>query len=313
MAKNKRLSDELVAAYLDGNTSHAETMAVLDALSTDKVLRETLEITMSIDDSNRASYDMLPLMNLAAENSKNICSVLCETFILQKREIPYIEKDLLDLAKENKWLKSKGTPLYAIGQLMAHYGLMITRRYNAVADDIRQALSADNDVIVVVDSDKLYPGREDLEDAPNHAVVVLSVGQDVVSLFDPSEKDINVHVTLTDFLMAWNESKNYMVRVLQSVEDYEPQPINLDDIELTEDLIELREAIAENAHEVWADARKKEGWTYGKVRDDANKKHPDLIPYSALSDSEKEYDRIMALNTIKLVRKLGFKIVNNKK
>lgn len=38
----------------------------------------------------------------------------------------------------------------------------------------------------------------------------------------------------------------------------------------------LREAIAENAHEVWAAARIKEGWTYGKGRDDANKKYPDL-------------------------------------
>ena len=38
-----------------------------------------------------------------------------------------------------------------------------------------------------------------------------------------------------------------------------------------------------------------------------------MIPYSALPESEKEYDRIMALNTIKLVRKLGFDIVKNKK
>lgn len=34
----------------------------------------------------------------------------------------------------------------------------------------------------------------------------------------------------------------------------------------------------------------------------------DLIPYSALPDSEKEYDRLMAFNTIKLVKKLGWKI-----
>ena len=50
-------------------------------------------------------------------------------------------------------------------------------------------------------------------------------------------------------------------------------------------------------------------WTFGPERDDANKKHPDLIPYSALPDSEKEYDRIMAFDTIRLVEKLGFKIV----
>ena len=42
-----------------------------------------------------------------------------------------------------------------------------------------------------------------------------------------------------------------------------------------------------------------------------NKKHPDLIPYSSLPDSEKEYDRLMALDTIKLVKKLGFEIVKS--
>ena len=73
--------------------------------------------------------------------------------------------------------------------------------------------------------------------------------------------------------------------------------------------MDLREAIAENAHDVWADARIKEGWTFGPERDDVNKKHPDIIPYSALPDSEKEYDRIMAFDTIKLVKKLGYKIV----
>ena len=76
--------------------------------------------------------------------------------------------------------------------------------------------------------------------------------------------------------------------------------------------MELREAIAENAHDVWASARIKEGWTYGQVRNDEKKQHPDLIPYSALPDSEKEYDRLMAMDTIKLVKKLGFDIVKQK-
>ena len=114
---------------------------------------------------------------------------------------------------------------------------------------------------------------------------------------------------LSDFLKAWHESRNYLVRVLRSVDDYEPHPLNLEAVPLTDDLQELQEAIAENAHEVWAAARKAEGWTYGPVRNDALKQHPDLIPYSALPDSEKEYDRLMAVNTIKLVKKLGWKIV----
>lgn len=103
-----------------------------------------------------------------------------------------------------------------------------------------------------------------------------------------------------------------MVRVLQTIEDYEPQPINLDNVQLTDDLLELQEAIAENAHEVWAATRKKEGWTFGKERDDVNKKHPDLIPYSSLSENEKAYDRLMAFDTIRLVKKLGFELVKKR-
>ena len=78
---------------------------------------------------------------------------------------------------------------------------------------------------------------------------------------------------------------------------------------MDEELEELQEAIAENAHDVWAEARIKEGWTYGQERDDAKKHNPDIIPYTALPDSEKEYDRIMAFKTIKLVKKLGYDIV----
>ena len=93
------------------------------------------------------------------------------------------------------------------------------------------------------------------------------------------------------------------------MDEYVPHPINVDNIPLAGDLEELEEAIAENAHDVWAKARMDEGWVYGKERDDERKEHPDLVPYTALPDSEKEYDRQMAFNTIKLVKKLGFDIV----
>lgn len=308
MASNHYISDELLAAYLDGNTSEAETLKVLNALQDDAELRETLTVALSVDETESLTYDVLPLMRLAAECGNNICSVLCEAYILHRRGIPFEEQDLLDIAQSNHWLTPKGSPLHSIGQLLAHYKLMVTRKYDATFEDIGKALSLDNDVLVVVDSDKLYEGREDNEDAPNHAVVVTAVREDSITIFDPQEKALRT-IPYSLFKSAWKESHNYMVRVLMSVEDYEPQPINLDDIVLTDNLLELREAIAENAHDVWATARIKEGWTYGKERDDANKKHPDLIPYSALPDGEKEYDRLMALDTIKLVRKLGFDIV----
>ena len=90
---------------------------------------------------------------------------------------------------------------------------------------------------------------------------------------------------------------------------YIPKPIDLSDVELTDDLQELREAIAENAHEIWAQNRQAEGWSYGPQRDDAKLLHPDMVPYSQLPEGEKVYDREMAMNTIKLLKKLGYDLI----
>ena len=49
---------------------------------------------------------------------------------------------------------------------------------------------------------------------------------------------------------------------------YNPKPINTEGIELPEDLIELREKIAENVHDIWAKQRIEQGWSYGEVRND---------------------------------------------
>lgn len=90
---------------------------------------------------------------------------------------------------------------------------------------------------------------------------------------------------------------------------YTPKPIDLSDVELTEDLNELREAIAENAHDVWAVERQAQGWTYGPNRDDSKKETPCMVAYSQLPDSEKRFDRDMAMNTIKLLKKLGYDLI----
>lgn len=90
--------------------------------------------------------------------------------------------------------------------------------------------------------------------------------------------------------------------------EYIPQPVNTEDVVLTEDLLALQEEIAKNVHEVWAQGRIKEGWIYGEKRDHALKTTPCLIPYEDLPESEKEYDRNTAMETIKLILKLGYTI-----
>ncbi len=94
---------------------------------------------------------------------------------------------------------------------------------------------------------------------------------------------------------------------------YRPKPIDTNDIVLPKELLELTEMIAENTHDVWAIGRINEGWTYGKIRDDEKKTSPCLVPYKELTDSEKQYDRNTSLETIKLILKLGYKIIPDNK
>ena len=307
MKNDNHISDELIAAYLEGKATLQEVQSLLAAVKVDPTLRETMQILMESEEQSAAA--LYPLLSMAAENPNNLCAFFSELYVLRKRGIAVDDHALLQLAQANHWVTEKGTPLHAIGQLLASQGLMITRQYDASIEDLQRALQANNEVIIAVDIEKLYPNRPDPDDAPNHAVVVVNVDEklDIITLFEP-EVYATMDFQLSDFLKAWHESRNYMIRVLRSAEDYEPHPLNLEDVPLTDDLLELREAIAENAHEVWAEARKREGWTYGPVRNDALKQHPDMLPYFALPDSEKEYDRIMAINTIKLLKKLGWEI-----
>ncbi len=54
---------------------------------------------------------------------------------------------------------------------------------------------------------------------------------------------------------------------------YTPKPIDTSNMDLSQDLLELTERIAENVHDVWAEGRISQGWTYGEHRDD-DKKQP---------------------------------------
>ena len=89
---------------------------------------------------------------------------------------------------------------------------------------------------------------------------------------------------------------------------YIPQPIDTTDVMLQKELEQLVEDMSKNVHEVWAETRIKQGWTYGKQRNDELKTHPCLVPYEKLPEEEKVYDRNTSIETLKLILKLGFKI-----
>jgi hypothetical protein len=89
---------------------------------------------------------------------------------------------------------------------------------------------------------------------------------------------------------------------------YKPNPIDTTNISLSSDILSLSEVLSKNTHEVWAAGRIAAGWTFGELRDDIKKKHPCLVPYEELSESEKDYDRATAMETLKAIISLGYVI-----
>lgn len=92
---------------------------------------------------------------------------------------------------------------------------------------------------------------------------------------------------------------------------YRPQPLDTSKIELGPDLEALVESLARNTHDVWASRRLADGWRHGPHRDDARKEHPGLVCYDELSEAEKDYDRDTAVQALKAVLALGYRIIKS--
>lgn len=89
---------------------------------------------------------------------------------------------------------------------------------------------------------------------------------------------------------------------------YKPEPIDTSKISLDQEILKLTELLARNAHDIWAQQRLADGWRFGASRDDSKKEHPCLVPYEQLPESEKEYDRNAAIQTLKAIIALGYRI-----
>ncbi len=89
---------------------------------------------------------------------------------------------------------------------------------------------------------------------------------------------------------------------------YKPKPIDTSGIRLPESLEELTEKLAEHVHDIWATRRISEGWNYAPVHSSEEKVHPDLVEYKQLPESDKEYDRSTAMETLKAIIALGYRI-----
>ncbi len=69
------------------------------------------------------------------------------------------------------------------------------------------------------------------------------------------------------------------------------------------------ERLAEEEHQGWWAHRERNGWRPAKQRDDEQKLHPALVPYSELSDRDKEKDRNSVRHYPEMVELAGYKII----
>ena len=194
------------------------------------------------------------------------------------------------------------------GDTFSDTNLRVYQRRTANPGTVFTSLRKGGIVIPVVDATLLGEYKVKVT-----ATVVIKANQitDLVELYVPKSNDIQVFPIAT-FVEAWEATGGLCTTAFPADEKtYRPKLIDLEHIELPEGFAALREEIAENAHDRWAMERQSEGWTYGLKRDDAKLETPDMVPYPQLPESEKQYDRIMAENTLKLLIALGYKIKRN--
>jgi len=80
-------------------------------------------------------------------------------------------------------------------------------------------------------------------------------------------------------------------------------------VHLPEFLNPLVERLAEHVHDRWAEGRLRKGWRFGPERNDQLKTMATLVPYADLPESEKEFDRVTALTTLRFLYREGYRLV----
>lgn len=183
------ITNELLAAYAEGNVSDSERTAVRQYLAEHPEELESVMIIMDedfdiqLEDKYRAvphqSFDeelealldeietdesnestppvsILPLMSKAAQNVEdNLCAIRCEGYALRAMGIDVSDEELETEAESQGLLKSDGTALYSIGQLSAKRGLFVSRKYDCTINEVAKALKHGDVVIAVIDNTEL--------------------------------------------------------------------------------------------------------------------------------------------------------------
>ncbi|XP_020570403.2 ryanodine receptor 3 isoform X4 [Oryzias latipes] len=112
-----------------------------------------------------------------------------------------------------------------------------------------------------------------------------------------------VNVNAEDDLKKIKLPKDYIMS-----NGYKPAPLELSDVKLNPGQEVLVDKLAENAHNVWAKDRIKQGWTYGIQQDLKSRRNPRLVPYALLDERTKKSNRDSLREAIRTIVGYGYDI-----
>nr|XP_061824814.1 ryanodine receptor 3-like isoform X1 [Nerophis lumbriciformis] len=114
---------------------------------------------------------------------------------------------------------------------------------------------------------------------------------------------VQVNPNADESLKKLKLPKNFMMS-----SGYKPSPLDLSEMKLTPGQELLVDKLAENAHNVWAKDRIRQGWTYGIQQDLKSKRNPRLVPYSMLDERTKKSNRDSLREAIRTLIGYGYNV-----
>jgi 5-hydroxyisourate hydrolase-like protein (transthyretin family) len=159
------------------------------------------------------------------QGDTNRCALFSQKFVIEELK-PGTEIDIEEfaaVAKENGWFtEDGGTSLLNMNNMLDYYGIENEMTFHNTVDDIEQCLNDGGKVIVSIDADQIWYGKEQDLFTPysgsNHAVEVIGIDRTdpehpMVILNDsgtPNGK--GEMIPLEDFEKAWEDGDSQMIK-----------------------------------------------------------------------------------------------------
>ncbi|XP_045393234.1 ryanodine receptor 2 isoform X3 [Lemur catta] len=119
---------------------------------------------------------------------------------------------------------------------------------------------------------------------------------------------LGCHVGISDEHAEEKVKKMKLPKNYQLTSGYKPAPMDLSFIKLTPSQEAMVDKLAENAHNVWARDRIRQGWTYGIQQDVKNRRNPRLVPYTLLDDRTKKSNKDSLREAVRTLLGYGYNL-----